>query len=276
MITQLKKYRNLTYEERESKIYGVVIAIVTNNKDPDGLARVKLKFPWLGEASDKESNWARIATFMAGNERGSYFIPEIDDEVLVAFENGDINYPYVLGALWNGKDKTTENNENGKNDIRSITSRSGHKITLNDKEGEEIVEIIDKSKKRRITFKVKEKLLEIFNEEESGEIKIYSKGKITIESDNSIDLIAKKDINLSAKENLLIEANNITTKSKVATKIDVGTKLDITSKAPMKIESKATLDLKASAITNIKSSGPLNISSDAMASLKGSIATKLG
>src|SRR2546426_9457473 len=88
------------HEAREKKLYGVVAGIVTNNEDPDGLGRVKIRFPWLSE--DNESWWARIAAPMAGKERGAYFLPEVDDEVLVAFEHGDVNFPYVLGALWNG------------------------------------------------------------------------------------------------------------------------------------------------------------------------------
>jgi len=275
MISQLKKYRNLNYEERESKIYGVVTAIVTNNKDPQGLARVKLRFPWMGEAKNKETNWARIATLMAGKERGSYFIPEVEDEVLVAFENGDINYPYVIGALWNGKDKPTEDSTKPKNDIKSITSRSGHKILFNDKNGEEIMEFIDKTKKRRITFNIKKKTLEIFNNEEGGEIKIHSKGKITIESDDDIDINSKKNINIKAGKDIVMNADNIKSKSKMATQFNANSKLDIISKAPMKIESKATLDIKASATVNIKATASLNLSSSAIASLKGSI-TKLG
>ena len=287
MIPQLKKYRNLNYEERESKIYGVVIAIVTNNKDPEGLARVKLKFPWMGEAKDKETNWARVATLMAGKERGSYFIPEVEDEVLVLFENGDINYPYVVGALWNGKDKPTEKNSDGKNDIRSITSRSGHKILFNDKEGEEVMEFIDKSKKRRITFKVKEKILEIDNQEDGG-IKIVSKGKIIVESDEDIDISSKKNINIKAKGDIAMEANNIKLKSKSATELNVGSKLDINaSKAPVKIKSN-TLDISGTVtkikgatklemsggMVNLKATGNLDLSG-AIASLKGNI-TKLG
>jgi uncharacterized protein involved in type VI secretion and phage assembly len=85
------------------RIYGVVIGVVTNNEDPDKLGRVKVQYPWL---SDKvESNWARVVTPMAGNERGFFALPEVDDEVLIAFAHGDVRFPYVLGSLWNGKDK---------------------------------------------------------------------------------------------------------------------------------------------------------------------------
>src|SRR5205814_7216540 len=112
----------------EARLLGVVIGIVTNNRDPDGMHRVKLRFPWLG--ADDESHWARVATPMAGNGRGFYTLPEVDDEVLVAFEHGSVEHAYVIGALWNGQDKAPENNDNGSNDHRSFTSRSGHVLRL--------------------------------------------------------------------------------------------------------------------------------------------------
>ncbi|TEB15323.1 Phage-related baseplate assembly protein [Pelotomaculum sp. FP] len=150
----------------ERRIAGVVIGIVTNNKDPDGMGRVKLKFPWRDDSD--ESHWARVAALMAGNERGAFFLPEVDDEVLVAFDHGDISHPYVVGALWNGVDKPPETNADGKNNIRKIKSRSGHeiilcddgdsgkekveihtagghKILLDDSKGGEKIEIVDKS-----------------------------------------------------------------------------------------------------------------------------------
>jgi uncharacterized protein involved in type VI secretion and phage assembly len=115
---------------RRNRINGIVPAIVTNNQDPDGLGRVKVRFPWLSE--ENESDWAKVMTFMAGDGRGGYFLPEVGDEVLVAFEHGDINYPYVLGSVWNAEDAPPETNGDGNNNIRKITSRSGHEIVLND------------------------------------------------------------------------------------------------------------------------------------------------
>ncbi len=132
------------------RIAGVAIGIVTNNQDPDRLGRVKVKFPWLSD--EDESAWARMVTPMAGKERGLYFLPEVDDEVLVAFEHGDLRSPYVLGALWNGKDLPPVTNDDGKNNIRAIASRSGHVIRLNDEDGKEKIEIIDKSGKNSLVF----------------------------------------------------------------------------------------------------------------------------
>jgi len=115
---------------RDPRGHSVVVGIVTNNQDPEEQGRVKVRFPWL--ADQVESQWARVASPMAGNERGMFFLPEVNDEVVVAFEQGDMNHPYVLGALWNGVDKPPETNSDGKNNIRKITSRSGHEIIFGD------------------------------------------------------------------------------------------------------------------------------------------------
>ena len=128
-------------EMRGRRIEGIVLGIVTNNQDPEKVGRVKVKFPWLEDGD--ESYWARVTTLMAGNDRGTFFLPEVDDEVLVAFDHGDINHPYVIGTLWNGVDTPPETNENGKNNIRKIKSRSGHEIIFddNDEEMKEKIEI---------------------------------------------------------------------------------------------------------------------------------------
>lgn len=136
--------------QRDSRIHGVVIGVVTNNKDDQGLGRVKVRFPWLSGAV--ESHWARVATPMAGNGRGLYSLPEVDDEVLVLFDRGDVRFPFVIGALWNGKDKAPSSNGDGHNAERVIKSRSGHVIRLTDESGAEKVEIVDASGKNRVVI----------------------------------------------------------------------------------------------------------------------------
>lgn len=121
-------------DESDQGLRGVRVGVVTDNEDAEGMARVKLRYPWRD--ADDESYWARIAAPMAGADRGTYFLPEVGDEVLVAFENGDIHHPYVLGALWNGQEKPPESND-GNNDVRTIRSRSGHELSFDDaSEGE--------------------------------------------------------------------------------------------------------------------------------------------
>ena len=138
--------------ERESKVYGVVVAIVKDIKDPQNLGRVKVDFPWLGEETDAvsisseedraHSFWARIATLMAGDGRGTFFVPEVGDEVLVAFEHGDMDRPIVLGGLWNGDDLPPEQMDgDGKNHLRSIHTRSGHILSFDDNSDEQKAKI---------------------------------------------------------------------------------------------------------------------------------------
>jgi len=129
-----------THEDQAKNLYGVAIGIVTNNKDPDKLGRVKLNLPWREDKS--ESDWVRVASPMAGNGRGMVFYPEVNDEVLVACDHGDINRLYVIGALWNSKDLPPKTSSSGKNDIRKIKSRSGHELTFDDTPKQEKIEII--------------------------------------------------------------------------------------------------------------------------------------
>ena len=118
--------------------YGVAPALVTDISDPDGQGRVKVKLPWSPDSGGGAGyeGWARIATLFAGNNRGSWFIPDVGDEVLVAFEHGDPRRPYVLGGLWNGKDSPPESMASG-NNKKVIRSRNGVKITLDDQDGQE-------------------------------------------------------------------------------------------------------------------------------------------
>lgn len=115
--------------DRES-VYGVHVAIVRDVEDPEGIGRVKLEYPW--RESTARSSWARIAVPMAGADRGTYFVPEPGDEVLVAFASGDIDHPFVVGGLWNGEDGPPVDDPDGDNDLRRITSRNGHELTFDD------------------------------------------------------------------------------------------------------------------------------------------------
>ena len=119
--------------------YGVFPALVVDIKDPDGQGRVKITLPWSPDTNgSRYEAWARLATMMAGNNRGSWFIPDTNDEVLVCFEAGDPRRPYVIGALWNGSDKPPESMDGSGNNYKKVLrSRNGVKITLDDADGRE-------------------------------------------------------------------------------------------------------------------------------------------
>jgi phage baseplate assembly protein V len=187
--------------DADSRYFGVAFAVVTNNKDPDGLGRVKVKLPWMADTA--ESDWARVVTPMAGAARGFYFLPEVDDEVLVAFEHGNPESPYVLGALWNGKDKPPESNSDGKNDRRTIRSRSGHVIRLTDTDGGEKIEIIDKSAKNSIVISTKDNTITITAD---ADVSIEAgKGKLKL-SGNGIEMTSKAAVKIEAAQNLDLKA----------------------------------------------------------------------
>ena len=119
--------------------YGVYPALVSDIKDPESMGRVKVTLPWSPDpGGQKYEAWARVATLMGGSQRGTWFIPDTNDEVLVVFEGGDARRPYVIGGLWNGSDSPPESMDGGgKNYKKVIKSRNGVKVTLDDKDGQE-------------------------------------------------------------------------------------------------------------------------------------------
>jgi uncharacterized protein involved in type VI secretion and phage assembly len=117
------------------RIHGVVVGTVKSVDDPNGEGRVLVEFPWMG--GNNQNYWAPVATLMSGNGRGSWFMPEVDDEVLVAFDHEDVNHPYILGFLWNGKDKPPETNSHK----RLLKSVQGHTILLDDSDDGKKVQI---------------------------------------------------------------------------------------------------------------------------------------
>ncbi|AKB18668.1 phage baseplate assembly protein V [Methanosarcina sp. WWM596] len=226
-----------TTNKSAGKLNGVACGIVTNNKDPDKLGRLKVKFPWLSD--DNETDWVRMTTFMAGGGRGSFFLPEVGDEVLVAFENGNINRPYIIGALWNGVDKPIETNSDGKNNIRKIKSRSGHELIFNDEENKENVEIHTKAGHT------------IVLDDSSGKEKLEIKDK----SGNNSILIDSANNAMAISSQMKIEiksgSNSITIDS-VANSIAISSQLKLSLKAP-------TIEIEAGGMMTIKSSGILTL-----------------
>ncbi len=158
-------------------IYGVVIGIVSDNGDPENQGRVKLKLPWLSD--DYASDWARVVAPGAGKERGVAFLPEINDEVLVAFEQGDVRSPFVLGGLWSSGLATarTDMVAGGSVDRRVLTSRKGHHVMLVDDEDDEGITISSKDGSHSIKILTSS----------SGSIEIETSGTVTIKG-QSIEL----------------------------------------------------------------------------------------
>ena len=125
----------------DQRYYGVAEAIVTDVNDPEREGRVKVKYPWFDDST--ESDWCRVRQLYAGPGYGTFFVPEVDDEVIVAFVHGDLRQPIVLGGLYNGSDKPSVHRD-GSSDPKLIRTKGGHQILLDDTSGKEKVEIVDK------------------------------------------------------------------------------------------------------------------------------------
>ena len=246
---------------RQDRIYGVVTGIVRDIKDPKNLGRVKVNFPWLAEDADtattKESKqedkahsyWARVATLMAGKKRGTWFIPEVGDEVLVAFEHGYIHRPMIVGMLWNADDPPPEQMDgDGKNNIRSIHSRSGHKIILDDSDDEPSITIVDQTGDNSI-----------FIDSANNAMEIKVAGDLTIEVAEQLavgrNLYATQDIAAQTKANLEVKATG-------SGKLESTGPLDIKSSAKLTADGTGRTEVKAATVT---------VSGSAMTEVKGAL-----
>lgn len=194
--------------EAGGRIAGVTSASVTNNADPDGLGRVKVKFYWRDDA--QESDWARIATPMAGAGCGLFLLPDVGDEVLVAFERNDIRFPYVIGSLWSRPAKPPETNADGKNAMRLIQTPKGHGL------------LFDDSDNSRIQIKLAD----------GKSVVIDSDGIVIDDQANTITLDGKAGrVTIEAKQELILKAATIS--------IDAASKMEI--RGGQMLEAQATL-----------------------------------
>jgi hypothetical protein len=293
-------------QAQASKIYGVVIGIVVNNKDADlKLGRIKVKFPWL--ADTVESYWARLAFPMNGKQRGYWWIPEIDDEVLVVFEHGDPNRPFILGGLYNGVDKppvvhditktfkvveptnfassklatpdyTAEGrdwNEDGKNDLRFIRSRSGHLFIFDDKEGKERITLCDKTGKHRLEIVNDKNLVRIASSGDDSDVEIMAGRKISLvckelytESRDKTEMWAKTTFKVESKGDMTHKghanmlrhaATNIDEKAGSAISYKAGSSFAQESGSSMTVKSGASMSIKAGATAEFVASAPMTI-----------------
>lgn len=162
-----------------NRVNGVVIGRVKRVDDPQGEGRILVEFPWM--EGRNQSYWAPPATLMSGGGRGAWFMPEQGDEVLLAFDHGDINHPYIVGFLWNGVDKPPRTDPA----LRTIQTVSGHVLEFDDNGGGESISIKWKGRDPSITMESSKLSLKFdsksFIEISSGGITIKSTGEVTIQ-----------------------------------------------------------------------------------------------
>ena len=236
-----------------NKIQGVVIGIVTNIQDPLMLGRVKVKYPWIPSKPEIEGDWARVASIGGGSSGGFMFLPEVNDEVLVAFEHGDINFPYIVGILWNGKDRPPQGKgatiSAGKVNQRVIRSRSGHTIIFDDTSGKEQIIIQDKSGNNGITIDTTKNAMTI---KAQGDLKIEAGGKLTLTSNSDFSVDTKTKGTINAATSMELKGNQSAKMEAGPSAIDLqasgaalkGIKVDVQANAQASIQGNAMVQIQ--------------------------------
>ena len=178
-------------------------AVVMDNIDPEKLGRVRVQFLWQKEQDENlMTPWIRIAQPHGGNNKGFYFIPEIDEEVMVGFENGNAEKPYVIGTLYHGKQRPGKDwfDENVENNVKAIRTRNGHTIEIHDENEGGYIRIYDHEKENYVlTFSTDKKLIRLTS---AGNIELYAGNDIILDAQNNIKINAKNDISIDAKQNI--------------------------------------------------------------------------
>lgn len=211
--------------------YGLHYGIVTQNKDPENLDRIKVRFPWLQNGNVDQTAWAQLLTPMEGKKYGWYNVPEIDDVVAVMFVAGDIGMPIILGGIWSTVDVSPEPNSDGKNNFRGYRSRCGSRL------------IFDDSGKVKVVFadKTAKNVLGIGEFAEEGE----GPNKCAVYKPS---MSGEKGVSFSTMEGRL----EITCKDG---------KLKMTAGKNIKINAKTTIDVKVGGDTKLDGSSSATISS---------------
>jgi uncharacterized protein involved in type VI secretion and phage assembly len=186
--------------EAGGHVKGLATAIVRQNKDDSGHVCVRVSYPWHSEP--RQSYPARVAMPMAGKNRGMYFVPEVNDEVVVGFIKGSLERPLVIGSVWNGPDASHEKNSDGNNDKRFIRSRKGHKLLFDDgSKGVVQVELNDGKKLRidddGITLE-DDKGNRLMLKSGSGDVTLEAKGRLTLKG-KSVSIESTGQLNLESK-----------------------------------------------------------------------------
>ena len=176
-------------------------AVVKDNQDPEKLGRIRVQFLWQKEQDDSLlTPWIRIAQPHGGDNKGFYFIPEIDEEVMVSFENGNAEKPYVTGTLYHGKQRPGDTWYTDENEVKALRTKNGHTIEIHDKEQGGFIQIYDHEKGNYIlTLSTDEQLIRL---QSSGNIELLAENDIILDAKNNIKINAGMNIDINAGENI--------------------------------------------------------------------------
>jgi phage protein D len=221
---------------------GVVIAQVSNVRDPLKMGRVKLKFPWL--SATYESDWCRVAQ-LGGVRGGGLILPDVEDEVLVAFDRGSLEHPYVLAGLYNGKDSPTKQSSglepvdatSGRVNWRSVASRGGHALELID---------APTSPARGVRLRTGDDALSIHLEQTTTTVTIDSNGTVSISGSRAVNIRSLGDLSLTA-------GGSVTISGGAAVNVRAGGKVGIDAGGAVAIDAVGAVNAKAAGSVSLQS-----------------------
>jgi uncharacterized protein involved in type VI secretion and phage assembly len=200
--------------------YGLHYAIVCQNKDPDNLDRIKVRFPWLDGGDTDQTHWAQLLTPMEGKKFGWYTLPDVDDVVVVVFIAGDISQPVVVGGVWSTPDFSPEPNTDGANNFKGYRSRVGHRLVFDDSSAGTKVWFADKTTKQMVG-------LGKFAKAGTGpNVCAVWKPAMSGNSGVSISTMEGK-MEITAKKTLSIKARSIKINAKTTIDMKAGTTLEM-------------------------------------------------
>lgn len=256
-----------------NRMQGGMVAVVVDNVDPEDRYRVRVSYPWLADQYSKETTsdggeskvqsfWARITTMMSGPEMGSVWLPEIDDEVMVMFEEGDFERPIIVGSLWNGSRKSPRDlkyspdhestnvpnkGQGGKNDFRFIRSRTGHQLAFNDKEGGGGISVRSKkSGELYIDDADGKERIRLYDKDQKQWLEIdVNQKKITLQTDTG-------DILIKAKEKIRMECKNLEIAAEQNIKVDAGQKIAMKAGSVMGLEGSSAMNCESGGTVKVK------------------------
>ena len=261
-IEDLLSARELGAQHESGQYNGIYVGTVTDNKHPDKEYRVRVEIPSLHD--NQNTYWARVGTMMAGTEMGAYWLPEVGDEVIVAFANGCDYQPIVLGSLWNGQDicvqsvssspddnelKAPNEEQGGENNYRFWYTRSGHLLLFSDEAGKEHITLRTNGENELTLDDTSgSECIKLYDSNNSQWLEIDVPGKkITLQTDEG-------DIHIEAKETISMQCKNFELNADETITVESGTTSDWTAGDKITVDGGADIDITASGNINEKGS----------------------
>ena len=279
IIDEITERQVTKTETGDNRIWGVMVGIVAKNFDPNSTAsggansgadamdgRVCVTIP-TRDTDANELKWARVAMPSSGSKWGHYFLPEVGDQVLLAFEGGNIEKPYVIGCIPKTADKFLKDSVDKDNQFKRIVTRHGTSIIFEDNStdenglkdkltletaGQKLQILMDnENEKIRIGDKAKEDFIEMYTKEGSGTLTVQIKSKIEIKVGDKITMTMNGEsgaVSIKADSILLEASNGVTTKSDSAVKMEAP-QVAANASSSLKLESSGTATVSGSTVS---------------------------